>query len=349
MIPSLEIENYRLFRKLRIPKLAQVNLVGGKNNCGKTALLEAIRILESEGDNTVLTNILEYRGERVSSFTKKISAFFNKTTGNSFFKVNNIYLKIDLDKEKISKFYIIDFQKQLAANEEYNQKINKIQKEENELDSNQAIRLASEAHNKRNDFIISSTTYFSNDVLQDKVVYVPFTIENTNNNELWSNIALTPREDNVLEILQIIEPRIKKFRLDTGKASVLLQGEDEPKPLKNLGDGANRILTIALALVNAKDTILLIDEFEVGLHHSVQQQLWEIIFKYAKRWNIQVFATTHSLDTLRAFSYVNDQADYEGMGQYLRLEKSRESDDIEAVIYDKALLNTSLDHNFETR
>ena len=100
-------------------------------------------------------------------------------------------------------------------------------------------------------------------------------------------------------------------------------------------------------LVNAKNKLLLIDEFEVGLHHSVQEQLWEIIFKYAQEWDIQVFVTTHSLDTVRSFSTVLDKNP--DVGQYLRLQKLRMTGDVEAVVYTKRSLDTAMEEHFETR
>ena len=44
MYTSLHIKGFRCFRDLEIPKLARINLIGGKNNTGKTALLEAVRV-----------------------------------------------------------------------------------------------------------------------------------------------------------------------------------------------------------------------------------------------------------------------------------------------------------------
>ena len=63
MLDSLHIQNYRLFKDLKIEKLGQVNLISGKNNSGKTALLEVLRIWESNFDNTVINNILFERGD----------------------------------------------------------------------------------------------------------------------------------------------------------------------------------------------------------------------------------------------------------------------------------------------
>src|SRR5712692_9029952 len=42
MFTSFTLKNFRCFRELQIEPLERVNLIAGKNNTGKTALLEAI-------------------------------------------------------------------------------------------------------------------------------------------------------------------------------------------------------------------------------------------------------------------------------------------------------------------
>jgi predicted ATP-dependent endonuclease of OLD family len=54
-------------------------------------------------------------------------------------------------------------------------------------------------------------------------------------------------------------------------------------------------------MVNSKGSILLVDEFESGLHWSVQKSLWDIVFLLSKELDIQVIATTHSRDCIEAF------------------------------------------------
>ena len=80
-----------------------------------------------------------------------------------------------------------------------------------------------------------------------------------------------------------------------------------------------RALGISLALVNVKDGILLIDEFENGLYYSVQPELWQFIFRVARRLNVQVFATTHSWDCIEAFQKAAS-TDKQAEGFLIRLE-----------------------------
>ena len=50
MLTSLKIQNFRGFRNLEINDLGAVNIIGGRNNAGKTSLLEAIALLSNGGN-----------------------------------------------------------------------------------------------------------------------------------------------------------------------------------------------------------------------------------------------------------------------------------------------------------
>ena len=62
-ISKLSISNFRTFQDLTIEGLGRVNLVTGRNNTGKSSVLEAIRILTSDGSQFVLDDILRKREE----------------------------------------------------------------------------------------------------------------------------------------------------------------------------------------------------------------------------------------------------------------------------------------------
>ena len=80
MLDSLHIQNYRLFKDLKIDKLGQVNLIAGKNNTGKTALLEVIKINYGplSNQNLIISNIIYGRGD----FTPNDNAIFKSLFPN---------------------------------------------------------------------------------------------------------------------------------------------------------------------------------------------------------------------------------------------------------------------------
>ena len=68
---SLYIENYKNLKELSLKLLAPVNLIVGRNNVGKSTLLEAISIYISNGSDEWLKTVLDIRGEMVNvDFTK---------------------------------------------------------------------------------------------------------------------------------------------------------------------------------------------------------------------------------------------------------------------------------------
>jgi AAA15 family ATPase/GTPase len=110
-------------------------------------------------------------------------------------------------------------------------------------------------------------------------------------------------------------------------------------------------LSLILNLISAKDGFLLIDEFENGLHYSIQPKVWALIFKLAKDFNIQVFATTHSKDCIESFSeevLKNDEIE----GVVIRISRSVAKNNLNAVIaieYDEDSMNTTSYQNMEVR
>ena len=80
-------------------------------------------------------------------------------------------------------------------------------------------------------------------------------------------------------------------------------------PLGLFGDGIRRLLSIILSISNSKNGIVLIDELENGLHHSALDQTWKYIVELANNYNVQLFITTHNIETLKALQAVlsNDE------------------------------------------
>lgn len=66
MLENLHIQNFRLFRDFKIENLARVNLIVGKNNVGKSSLLEAISLLVNDPTRTLdrLMRLADARGEK---------------------------------------------------------------------------------------------------------------------------------------------------------------------------------------------------------------------------------------------------------------------------------------------
>lgn len=134
-------------------------------------------------------------------------------------------------------------------------------------------------------------------------------------------------------------------------AKVKLAGTPTPVPLNSMGDGMLRVLQLTLKLLGAKGGFLLIDEFENGLHYSVQEKVWQLVFELAEQLKVQVFATTHSWDCIESFTKVA-VARTETDGVLFRLGRSVRTSDqgrVIATVFDEAALQNIAQQDVEVR
>ena len=168
---------------------------------------------------------------------------------------------------------------------------------------------------------------------------------------LWDQVTLTDSEDAVVEFLRIFDPNISDFSMVAGEVRdrrvgmARTKNTDHPVSLRSFGGGMNRMFRIALSLVRAGGGILLVDEFENGLHYSVQPDAWRMVFKLARDLDVQVFATTHSMDTIRSFAQVAISS--EDTGVLIRL--NRRGDVIMPITYTEEELAIAYRHAIEVR
>ena len=182
----------------------------------------------------------------------------------------------------------------------------------------------------------------------------PGLLDNDKIARFWDEIALTDDEDRVLEALRLIfgdkVDRIaitaEEYKQHGRRVIVKLKGHSQPVPLKSLGDGAVRLFSVALALANSRDGILLIDEAENGIHHSIQPDFWRMVLRMARENDTQVLATTHSWDCVRGFAQAAAD-DQEAEGVLYRLE--RDDEDVWAVYYSEDKLKIAAEQGIEVR
>lgn len=77
-------------------------------------------------------------------------------------------------------------------------------------------------------------------------------------------------------------------------------------PVVLYGDGLKKALTMLNTIIKAEAGILLVDEYETVLHISVIQKVFKFMVEVAKKKNVQLFLTTHSLEVVDKLLYVNE-------------------------------------------
>ncbi|OQX78272.1 MAG: hypothetical protein B6D64_07090 [Bacteroidetes bacterium 4484_276] len=339
---ELKINNYKCLEKVIIPDLKRVNLFTGKNNTGKSTILEALSLFAVKGNILWIKQLLDSRGEinnykdenaNIDNNLKILSSFFsNRKIG---FDEKDI-ISINSDTEKFSMRFVKfieedNVEKDLDGGEIIIEKRRIISNNaggdnvsyglEVKVGANSQILHLDRHMFRRRPFTFEVDNFHLVNSKGDDIL---------NSASLWDKITLSEKEDLVIEALKIIEPNISRLSFVGEEGSqnsrfpiVKLRNTKKIYPLKAMGDGINRILNLTLALVISDNGYLLIDEYENGLHYSVQEKLWEIIFDIAYKLNVQVFATTHSSDSINSFAKVLEKHN-EFEGSLFRLDRKNE-------------------------
>ncbi|MCL5041551.1 MAG: AAA family ATPase [Gammaproteobacteria bacterium] len=393
MLKSLVIKNYRGLEDFQVEKLGRVNLIVGKNNSGKSTVLEALRLYAASGHRSVLEQIAADHDERFFLTDEDAEdleqPFEHLFTGRGFPEDGTA---IEIGEQGSSQalmirhVYILEHEEQTVAPDgsdivrRRRRAVPPIQVADDEFDTvvSQGLQLRKSRHAvelpfERTNGAIGSRIRIPE--LPDTLPcsYIPTRFVDMDELAVeWDQVALTDHEKTLKDVLRIIAPDFKDLafvskddrygRRDYASsrlrqrqvqrtAKVRLQGVDKPVSLNSMGDGMLRLLQLVLKMFPARGGLLLIDEFENGLHYSVQKQVWDLVFELAERLDIQVFATTHSWDCIQTFARAAlDRPDIEGV--LFRVGKSARMSDFGktiATVFDEDRLYQITEADIEVR
>ena len=353
-----------------IGQLSPINLIAGDNNAGKSTLLEALYVLASDGSMDVMRQIACERMDLIPGkmdnrdIRQVIRQIDKQRVLLSFFKDCKFELGEEMclqasERQFVKMRLIYAYETEEVNANSVIKKINYIADSQQLLKTDEKLEKGIYVRLGKKEFFYSleDEFRFSERVILPNVHFV-HTVSSSKdmNARLWDNISLTGLEQHVVDALRIIEPQIENLAfleepevsLFSGRTRrvpyVSLRNGNNRYPLSIMGDGMNRILSIILAIVNSKNGICLIDEIENGIYYRKQLDLWKIIFFLVDQLNVQLFATTHSLDCVRSFSSIAENGE---MNQLIRLEKRKKGPF--AICYAPKELKVALDNEIELR
>jgi hypothetical protein len=297
---SFLIENFRCFRRLRMKDLARVNLIVGKNNVGKTALLEAFALVtRPDLDRFLVASV--WRGDAVRELRELPTLFRDLNALNT---INLVGIEPDGTKRRLT----------LTADEN----------EKSRIEQGEATPVSFYMLPDASWLIHSRATYGDLSVdgkhstggkksaTQDTIPWVmplvgqvpvvqPQRLERAA--EAFGRLVYDKREAEVIEVVRVVEPRLKELKTVPGVGSMRFVadiGTASLIPVSLLGEGTLRVLSLALVIIAAKGGIVLVDEIEDGIHYGALVGVWERVAELSRRYGTQVFATTHSYECIVA-------------------------------------------------
>lgn len=308
MLKTIELHRYRGFQSYRLNDLTHVNLLVGKNNCGKTSILEAVDLLVSRGSIAALQDSALRRGELnedVNYYGVDIShvfhghqcvpgASFELSSPGSTHRLTAKILPLD-EIGEAAELALMTKRRRIGSEEE------PVAAFGLRLDSNdqQPVVLPIAENGSFLDHFSPRSARYERS--QRAVRFLDF--EPSSMRTTWNAVVAERRETEIVEAMSILMPDIDSVHFLAGtRHQGILVGQRNAGlrlPIGSYGDGMRRLLAVSLALVATENGCLLIDELDTGLHWTVMKDMWRLIVETAQRYKVQVFATTHSYDCIR--------------------------------------------------
>ncbi len=333
MLDNIEIIDYKCFKDFKLDGISQINIISGGNNVGKTALLEAILLIENTND--------------LRTFIKAIKYIF-KNRSLTIHDVDNYFAKLDLTFTVNGESIII--------NHQFIDKLNKIQSTEIQNYNNDEFILLTK-NNELSQIIpfFKSTDQMNLSIGTYTNTITPFLNSSKPNNkqltQLYSKIQDLEIQDEFLKYLQIIDENIVSIEPQVkseGESSlrVTLQHPKQSLLSSELGEGTNRFIEILITILTNKNKVIFIDEIENGIHYSKLKDIWKAIITIVQKENIQLFVTTHDKDTIEALVEASQEEKYKDIAS-IKLIKNKENK-IKPIVmnYENLLFGTEMGEDF---
>lgn len=308
MFSTLAIKNFRGIQLLTLTGLRRINLISGRNNSGKTSVLESLFMLSGASNPLFTMKIGQLRGQR--------SAGGN---GDGVWR--------SLFHEMNPRTPILLRGAWNAEARERQLEIEALQVASYSMDASSSEGVSADT----DDFEIGGLQLRYAPAADDEVVTKAIFDPRTGNVDApgrqrpdffrssflsarsyssldrdanqFSHLVRIKQDGDVLMAMRIIESRIKRIEVlseNGGPAVYVDLGFDSLIPLPACGEGFVRLFSIIVELTACRGGVLLIDEIDNGLHYSVLEALWALLGALAAKHDVQVFGTTHNDDLIRS-------------------------------------------------
>lgn len=345
MFEKVIIERFRGIRYACIEDFKQINLFFGKNNCGKSSLLESLFLASGLSNPLLPVHINIMRGYNKARYNDLKFEFFNLDSTQPIHiqmvdgEIRDLNISL-FEQERSNVSFENDDESSILSNVEegkyglkFDFKIN---------DESYVAQLRFESTNPTNATRVVAERYIES----LRCTYLSPKYDFNASIVGLKNILQNKDEHFIVEGLRIIEPQVLDF-IFTDNEMLVDIGMSKRIPVNMMGDGARKIVSLLTAIYDCKDGALLVDEISNGFHHSVMTDLWKVIINAAIRNNTQLFVTTHDLDSIKGLrnATLEDFKDYISAFKLLKTQDG----ELKSFHYSLESLDYSINQEIEVR
>lgn len=354
MYETVKIRNFRGIGKLDVDDLTRINVLLGKNNAGKTSVLEAVFLLCGGTNPSVPNAIAAYRGQRTMNVLPDNvwRPLFHQMDPNTPIRILGRWKGDSIDRQLQIEATLQGANPEVEAGTGigtaiYDDELTIEMLTLNYTDANQReyrTQAKYDAQRRgldvlpmdREDFVrcqfLSARSYPAMD----------------RDARQFSHLVRIKQQHEIEEALRIIEPRVQRVELlaEYGGSAIYVDlGLPSLIPLAACGEGFVRFFSIIVEITSCRQGVLLIDEIDNGLHYSVMKKLWKLLGRLSEKHDVQIIATTHNEELITsAVEALSDQLDSLAVYRIDRFNTGHN-----AVRYDAETLPAVCDAHFEIR
>ncbi|WP_285819713.1 AAA family ATPase [Bacteroides acidifaciens] len=344
MFYKIEIERFRGIKYASIEGFKQINLFFGKNNCGKSSLLESLFLASGLSNPLLPINVNFIRGYNKTRLEDLKLDFYNLDS------TQPIHIRLENKEKRDLKINILEQNKKnVSLKTEDANILSNVEEERYGLKFD--FKIDNESYTSQLRFDSPATTDVTQIIAEQykevlRCIYLGPKYDFNASIQGLKNILQNKDEHFIIEGLKIMEPRVKDF-IFTDKEMFVDVGLSKRIPINMLGDGARKIVSLLTSVYDCKDGALLVDEISNGFHYSVMQNLWKILINAAVKNNTQLFITTHDMDSIKGLR--NAAIDeFNNLVTAFKLLKASD-DELKAYHYSLESLDYSINQEIEVR
>lgn len=309
-IDTIQIKNFKCFDEdgCTIDHLKSINVIIGKNNSGKSSLIELFKFL-TDGDKSFFQNKRKGKSPEIilHHLIKKdlIATSFPQSTsggdigGNHYsygLTFENVKLEYRLNEKHKKEFIKVDKDFKEGAKQYFGSYVNRLQSPlQNRIFSHLSAERDILPEPATGQLNLSTTGIGATNVIQQIVN------RDSHNSELIERILLK-------ELNEILNPDIYFERIlvqqnDQDIWEIYFENSEDGRiALSKMGSGVKTVLLVLLHLFvmpviqnkGVEQYVFAFEELENNLHPSMQRRLYYYLYSFAKNNNSIIFLTTHS-------------------------------------------------------
>jgi predicted ATPase len=317
MIDTVEILNFRAFKEVKLSDCRLINVIVGENASGKTALLEGI-FLAAGPSPEIAVRIKGFRGiERLpfEGTEATINEMLWRDLFNQFNTRKPAYISLSGKEQSSTRSVTVTYRdrSQLIAVPTPQPRDRKSKHfvakpiEVELVPINFRWRWPHGRFTNVDPHFVDGKIVVGN--LPDSNVDISFfaanrtySIQETVNR--FSALSRMFKERGAVNLFREHFPAVTDLSIESfgSQAMLYAQVNDLPEkiPLSMISSGMTKLAAILFAIPNQPHGVILIDEIENGFYYKRLPVLWRSLLSFAREYDCQIFASTHSAECLNA-------------------------------------------------